>query len=113
MATTPSFLQNALFVGSGLLETDISLPVNRDPMINLRWSDDGGHTWSNEYPVGAGQSGKFKTRCEWRRLGRSRDRVYELSMSDPIPWRILEADLLASPGFTSSERIVSQYRKVS
>jgi hypothetical protein len=85
----------------------------RDPEINLRWSDDGGHTWSNIYAVGAGQAGNFKTRAIWRRLGRSRDRVYEVSVSDPIPWRLLEADLLASPGFTPSERISKQYQKVT
>lgn len=113
MATTPGFLQSALFVGNGHLQTNTGATAARDPMVNLRWSDDGGHTWSNYYAVGAGQAGNFKTRCMWRRLGRSRDRVYEFSMTDPIPWRLLDADLKASPGFQSSERLVSQYRKVS
>lgn len=70
----------------------------RDPMINLRWSDDSGHTWSNEYSVGAGQAGEYKKRVVWRRLGRSRDRIYEVSVSDPIPWRLIDAYLEASIG---------------
>lgn len=85
----------------------------RDPEINLRWSDDGGHTWSNIHTIGVGQMGKFLTRVIWRRLGRSRDRVYEVSVSDPIPWRLLEADLIASPGFVPQERLAKTYTKVS
>ena len=112
-ASTPSGYQSRVMVLSGILYNTTPIPIPRDPIINLRWSDDGGHTWSNYYPVGVGQAGDFKTRAIWRRLGRSRDRVYELSMSDPIPWRLLEDDLKASPGFQTSERIVSQYRKVS
>ncbi len=83
----------------------------RDPQINLRWSDDGGHVWSDLYSVGAGQAGNFITRAIWRRLGRSRDRVYEISVRDPIPWRIIDAYLTATPGFQPGERLVSQYRK--
>jgi hypothetical protein len=62
-------------------------------MINLRWSNDGGHTWSNEYSAGAGKAGEYTKRVMFRRLGRARDRVYEISMSDPIPWRITDAYL--------------------
>lgn len=84
----------------------------RDPEINLRWSDDGGHVWSNIHTLGVGKVGNYLKRVIFRRLGRSRDRVYEVSCSDPIPFRLLEADLLASPGFQPSERIVKQYQKV-
>ena len=70
----------------------------RDPMIGLRWSDDGGHTWSNTYQKGAGQIGNYAKRAIWRRLGRSRDRIYEISASDAVPWRIIDAFLEISPG---------------
>jgi hypothetical protein len=85
----------------------------RDPQIFLRWSDDSGHTWSNSYPMNCGQMGAFKTRAIRRRLGRSRNRVYEISTSDPIPWRIIDADLTASPGFAPAERMGKMYQKVS
>lgn len=112
MGTTPSALQSAIFITTGLLQTSNPLSAARDPQINLRWSDDGGHTWSNIYAVDVGQAGQFKKRAMWRRLGRSRDRIYELSMSDPIPWRLLDADLKATPGFEqSTERLTSQIRK--
>ena len=81
------------------------------PVISLRWSDDGGHTWSTPMLASAGAQGAFRTRCMFRRLGRTRDRVYELTCTDPIPWRIIDAYLQATPGFTPSSRIVDELRK--
>lgn len=91
----------SLSVTTGLLQTSIisdTDPAGRDPMINLRWSNDGGHTWSNEYSVGAGKAGEFTKRVMFRRLGRSRNRTFEISVSDPIPWRIVSDDLQVQPG---------------
>lgn len=70
----------------------------RDPQLMLRWSDDGGHTWSNTYSVGFGKAGEYRTRAIWRRLGRSRDRIFEVSVSDPVPTRLIDAFLEVSPG---------------
>ena len=70
----------------------------RDPKMMLRWSDDGGHTWSNEHQRDAGKVGEYKKRVRWQRLGRSRDRVYEVSASDRIPWRVIDGYLDLSPG---------------
>jgi hypothetical protein len=83
------------------------------PQANLRRSDDGGHTWSNLYSVDCGTAGNYRTRAIWRRLGRSRDRVYELSVSDPVPWRVVDAYLLATPGYTPQERLTKQMTKIS
>jgi hypothetical protein len=71
-----------------------------DPQVMLRWSDDGGHTWSNEHWSGMGRIGQYYRRVFWRRLGMTtklRDRVYELSMTDPVKIAIMGAELLASP----------------
>jgi hypothetical protein len=65
----------------------------RAPQAILRWSDDRGKTWSSERIVDCGSAGEFKTRVIWHRLGRSRYRVYELTVSDPIPWVIVDAYL--------------------
>lgn len=64
-----------------------------DPQIMMRYSDDGGHTWSNELWRDLGKVGKYKTRVRWNKLGSSRDRVYEFSISDPVFWQINEAYL--------------------
>ena len=113
ISTTPSGLNSGLQIFNGLLAPVPASPQPRAPQMNLRWSDDGGHTWSNIHTSDAGQAGNYKVRAIWFRLGRSRDRVYEVSVTDPIPWRILEGYLEATPGFTKTERIPAQYRKVS
>jgi hypothetical protein len=65
----------------------------------LRWSDDGGHTWSNEHWRSLGAIGETGQRVIWRRLGMTlklRDRVYELSGTDPVKIAIMGAELQAS-----------------
>jgi hypothetical protein len=69
----------------------------RDPQCMVRWSDDRGKTWSPEAILNCGQAGEFMTRAAQRRLGRSRYRVYEVSVTDPIPWVIVDAYLETDP----------------
>jgi hypothetical protein len=69
-----------------------------NPQAMLRWSNDGGSTWSNEYWVGIGKVGRYVNRAIWRRLGWSRDRIFEVVISDPIKAVIVSANLKASAG---------------
>ncbi len=55
-----------------------------DPTVWLRWSDDGGRTWSNDASAMIGRQGVFRARAEWRRLGATRERVFRLQWADPI-----------------------------
>jgi hypothetical protein len=64
-----------------------------NPQMMLRWSDDGGFTWSNEHWASIGQAGQTKNRCTWNRLGQAWDRVYEGNFSDPVPRDIIGATL--------------------
>lgn len=59
-----------------------------DPQIMMRYSDDGGRTWSSELWRSAGKIGAYSTRVIWRRLGRGRDRVFEVTGSDPVFYQI-------------------------
>jgi len=71
-----------------------------DPQVMLRWSDDAGHTWSNEHWKSMGKIGAYGTRTIWRRLGMTdkiRDRVYEVSGTDPVKIAILGAELFVTP----------------
>lgn len=63
----------------------------------LRWSDDGGFTWSNEYWVEAGTIGQYKLRALWRRLGYSRDRIFEVIDDFDGKSTILDALLVPDP----------------
>ena len=80
---------------------------NRGPQVVLRWSDNGGRTWSNEYARDYGQAGKYGARVIWRRLGQSRGRVYEVACTDPTPCRIVDAYLKAS-GLATQKRMVKE-----
>jgi hypothetical protein len=71
-----------------------------DPQVMLRWSDDGGHTWSNEHWRSLGKIGETRHRVIWRRLGSSRDRIYEISGTDPNRITILGAELQATEALT-------------
>jgi len=87
--------------GVGL--TGITTPLNSavvgaDPQAMLRWSNDGGSTWSSEHWTSIGLIGKYKNRAIWRRLGSARDRVFEVVVSDPINAVIISANLKATAG---------------
>jgi hypothetical protein len=62
-----------------------------DPQVMLRMSNDGGKTWGNEVWRSAGMQGQYSTRVNWHRLGYGRKRVFEVSVTDPIPWRLCGA----------------------
>ena len=77
-----------------------TITIGANPQVMLRWSDDGGHTWSNEHWKSMGQIGQTGYRTIWRRLGMTlklRDRVYEISGTDPVQIAIMGAELHASP----------------
>ena len=91
-----------------LLASPIS-PV--PPQIALDWSNDAGHTWSNKYLVSVGSIGQFSLRCMWRRLGRARDRVYRITCTDVVPYRIVDAYLTAVPGFSPQQRLIDRLKQ--
>ena len=87
--------------GVGL--TGITTPLNSEvvganPQAMLRWSNDGGSTWSNEHWCSIGKTGRYNNRAIWRRLGWSRDRVFEVVVTDPINAVIVSCNLKASEG---------------
>lgn len=60
------------------------------PIVTLRFSDDGGYNWSNDKAAYAGHVGQYTYRTIWRQLGTGRDRVFEISGSDPIPISLVD-----------------------
>jgi hypothetical protein len=72
------------------LEAGVGLASGQgsDPQVTMRYSNDGGHTFGNDHSASiGGLTGEFGRRAIWRRLGNSqdgRDRVFELSGSDPV-----------------------------
>lgn len=80
------------------METGVGLNTGQGsaPVVLLDWSNDGGHTWSNQHPASMGRIGEYNARVRWNRLGRARDRVYRITISDPVKRVIIGAAL--NPG---------------
>lgn len=62
-----------------------------NPRVMLQYSDDGGFTWSNEYWRTVGKIGKFKDGVDFNRMGMSQDRVFRITVTDPVKWVITGA----------------------
>lgn len=62
-----------------------------DPQVMLRYSDDGGRTYSNEKWRSIGAKGAYENRAFWKRLGRFRTRTFEVTITDPVNAVILGA----------------------
>ena len=76
----------------------LSTGQGEDPQAMLRWSSDGGSTWSSEHWTTIGKIGKYTNRAIWRRLGTARDRIFEVSVSDPVKTVIVSANLKMTAG---------------
>lgn len=82
----------------GIAESITPQTATTFPQAMLRWSSDGGSTWSNEHWTSIGAMGKYTNRAIWRRLGWSRDRIFEVSVSAPVKCVIVSANLKATQG---------------
>lgn len=77
-----------LETGTGLVSGQGS-----NPQAMLEYSDDGGKTWSYERWVSMGVQGDYKAQVAWARLGASRQRMFRLTISDPIKVAILDGQM--------------------
>jgi hypothetical protein len=80
-----------------LMETGIGLDggvvPGTDPQVLLRLSRDNGHTWDNGRWATAHRQGQYGRTVEWRRLGRARQLVAEVTVSDPVPVAFIGASI--------------------
>ena len=74
-----------------------------EPVMMMRYSDNGGRRWSNVRHAPLGRAGQYWRRCKWERCyakgatdGRSR--VWEVSWTDPVITGILGAVAQADAG---------------
>ncbi len=84
-----SWLQLDMQVGVGL----DGIQQGTDPIVMMRYSNDGGLTWSREKVAEFGKIGQTKKRAIFRRLGMGRDRVYDITISDPVFVGIIDCEI--------------------
>lgn len=87
-------LQIDMEVGNGL----DGVGQGTNPQVMMDYSDDGGYTWSSEQLAKSGAIGAYKTRVIWRRLGKFRDRVFRIKITDPVAVSLISAEIDIEPG---------------
>jgi hypothetical protein len=63
-----------------------------------RYSNDGGHTWSNEKQRSIGAVGQYGQRVKIGPTGCGRNRVHEISITDPVKRAVFGASTRVSKG---------------
>ena len=66
-------------------------PVGYNPKVMLQYSDDAGNSWSNARWMSAGRLGQYKRRVRWLRLGKSRDRIFRVKMTEAVKTNWIQA----------------------
>jgi hypothetical protein len=82
--------------GIGLVSSDTH---ESDPQVGLRWSDDGGRTWSNQIFRSLGAVGQYGTRVTFDGLGITgrAGRILELEISSPVVRSLMYAAIEGDP----------------
>lgn len=89
-----------LFESGVGLNTNNGLGFGSEPQVMLQTSDDSGIAWSNFKYESIGKIGQTTKRAKFNRLGISRNRVYKITISDPVKviliGYVLDSELLGS-----------------
>ncbi len=100
--TATEVMQERMFYTSLQLDMETGVGTvdgqGEAPVVMLRYSNDGGHTWSVERTATAGGTGEYGARARFTRLGSGRNRVWEISMTDPVKFAVFGAVLDAQQG---------------
>lgn len=82
------FDHNQIRFNSVVLEVESGVGLvtgqGADPFVMMRYSDDGGKTWSAELTASMGKIGEYGVILEWNKLGISRSRIFEFKVTDPV-----------------------------
>lgn len=98
------------------MDTGVGLASGQgsDPQIMLRWSNTYANTWVTADNRSIGKQGNYQTRVRWSgRLGRcwgTKGRVFEISGSDPVPVKITDGYIQASPDMGPTPRLSAKLR---
>lgn len=99
----PHLVNNLDRVRYNKLEVDfkfgvgISSGYGSDPVAILNISDDGGMTFGPDLECSIGKIGDYLIRAQWWQLGMTTDRVFRVTISDPVDVQMLSAMLDITP----------------
>lgn len=89
-----------LFFGELLIdmETAVANADCAEPAVMLRYSNNNGNNWSNEKIIDLGAVGEYDKRVKVGPTGSGRNRVWELTMTDPVKFVLFGADVEVEAG---------------
>lgn len=79
------------------LSSNLSDGTGVDPQVWMQYSDDSGESWTNQQSAPMGIQGRYDNRTMFRGLGPSRNRVWRIVMTDPVPFILVGLVAIASP----------------
>lgn len=96
--TVASYTDSTHLVTSVLVPTATGAAYASNPVVTLDWSDDGGHTFGTAHTALFGAALAYATRVIWRRLGKSRDRVFRVTITAGVKIALVNAYLDVEAG---------------
>lgn len=97
-ASTPQIHSNRVRTIMDRIDIDIdagqglTIGQGSDPQLMIRYSDDGGRTWSNERWTTMGLIGQYAHRARFHNLGMFYQRMFQMTISDPIKSVVIDAN---------------------
>lgn len=76
----------------------VTVGQGENPLATLKVSDDGGNTWRARPTRSLGRIGKYEARAVWWNNGSSRDRVYQVEITDPVPLFVFDTQVEVEGG---------------
>lgn len=84
-----SYYEMIIDCSTGLTSAGVS------PVLEVSWSNDGGHTFSSPKQITLGEQGAYSTRVRLSKLGSSRRRVFKFSLTD-------DADIMVQAAYVNA-----------
>jgi hypothetical protein len=83
-----------------------TIPVSglgSNPQIRMRYSTNGGHTWSSTLFRDIGNTGEYGKPITWNRLGTAREWIFEFTIVEPIDFSIIEGSVTTDSDLGQSQ----------
>lgn len=86
------------FAGVDRLELRVAIKQHDvvDPQISMRYSNDGGHTWSSDLARDLPKVGEYAKPVIWNRLGAAREWIFEFTTTEAIPFAFIDCEVWPS-----------------
>ena len=91
----PSFQLHVIAGEAPVAGADPAPGTAANPLVSMRYSNNGGETFGNTLTRKSGQAGEYGRRLKWDNCGMGRRRVFEVSGFGPLT--ILGASIAVSP----------------